>query len=125
VAKRLALILVATAALVAVAAPASAQAPIDSYCSPTGDYCTGIFREGGRIKLRISTFSFTGSYTLCVHPRRGPRECHSFKLARKAMGIYASRIDFDRQFSHTAGRYGVSWHYSGNRLGPRLHFAKH
>jgi hypothetical protein len=40
-------------------------------------------------------------------------------------GIYASRIDFARSFnSFPRGRYAVSWHYEGFRVGHVLHFRK-
>jgi hypothetical protein len=32
-----------------------------SYCSPSGDYCQGAFKERGRLILRFSTFSFAGA----------------------------------------------------------------
>jgi hypothetical protein len=111
--------------LVASAGPASAAHVIDSYCSPTGDFCTGVFREGGRIKFKIDTFSFRGTYKLCVKPPREPRECKSFNLVRKSGGIYGSKIDFGRAFSsHRNGRYAVSWHTEGFRIGKTLHFSK-
>ncbi len=110
--------------LAASVSSASAAHRIDSYCSPTGDYCTGIFREGGRVKFRIDTFSFR-SYKLCVKPPRELSECRSFALARKTGGLYGSKIDFGRVFSsHRNGRYAVSWHSEGFRIGPTLHFSK-
>ncbi len=98
---------------------------IDSYCSPTGDYCTAITRQHGRVKLIVRTFSFRGRYQLCVKPPRHPRDCDSFHLDRANHGIFASKIDFARHFPHRfSGRYAVSWHQSGFRLGPPLHFRK-
>ena len=88
---------------------ASANKAVDSYCSPTGDWCQGVFREGGHIKFRIDTFSFRGPYKLCVKPPKEPRECRTFKLVHKSGGIYGSKIDFARNFSHRRnGRYAVS-----------------
>ncbi len=104
---------------------ASANKAVDSYCSPTGDWCQGVFREGGHIKFRIDTFSFRGPYKLCVKPPKEPRECRTFKLVHKSGGIYGSKIDFARNFSHRRnGRYAVSWHQEGFHIGPKLHFSK-
>jgi hypothetical protein len=51
-------------------------------------------------------------------------ECKSSDLVRKGSGLFGSS-DFGRVFSsHRNGRYAVSWHYEGNRLGPVLHFSK-
>lgn len=125
---RLATTVLALAAAACLLIPASVSArmrAIDSYCSPTGDFCTYVARSGGRIKLVVRTFSFRGRYKLCVKPPRRSRQCHSYRLIPRRHGIYASRIDFARHFSHRAsGRYTVSWHQSGFRIGPPLHFRK-
>jgi hypothetical protein len=88
-------------------------------CSPILGYCKGIVREDGRFKfvLILESPSAHRSYTLCVTPPRGSRECKSFKL----VGGYSS-IDFARNFSsQQKGRYAVSWKQA-IRLGPILHF---
>jgi hypothetical protein len=54
--------------LLLVPAVSARQHQVDSYCSLSGDYCTGVLRAGGRIKLLIRTFSFLGPYILCVRP---------------------------------------------------------
>ena len=125
--KRIALAVLAALALIICSLPSAtlARTVLDSYCSPTGDYCTGAFREQGRIKLSISTFSFTGEYQLCIDPPTGRdiRDCKSFELRTKPNGVYSSRIDFARNFSGWGrGRYGVSWLLMGSRLGPLLRF---
>lgn len=121
--RRIAASLLAAMALFAAAAPSSASAGVvDSYCSPTGDYCTGILREGGRIKLSISTFSFTGQYKLTVKLPGVCSQTKTFRLRSKPQGIYSSRIDFARNFSCDGpGRYAVSWRWRGTQLGPALH----
>ncbi|HEU5063456.1 MAG TPA: hypothetical protein VFT79_09940 [Solirubrobacterales bacterium] len=104
------------------AAPSASAGVVDSYCSPTGDYCTGILREGGRVKLSISTFSFTGAYELTVKLPGVCRQTKTFRLRSKPHGIYSSRIDFARNFSCDGpGRYAVTWSWQGSQLGPALH----
>jgi hypothetical protein len=120
-----ALALTAVAFLLVPAAASARTRAIDSYCSPTGDFCTYVARSGGRVKLVLRTFSFRGRYRLCVKPPRHSRQCRSYRLVARRHGIYASRIDFARHFFHRAsGRYTVSWHLSGSRIGPPLHFRK-
>jgi hypothetical protein len=104
--------------------PAVADRTLDSYCSPTGDYCTGIVKEGGGTKLRIDTFSLRGEYEVCVKPPRHPQECGSFRLRHKGHGLYGSRIDWIHQFEYWGkGRYTVRWRYEGNGLGRALHWS--
>jgi hypothetical protein len=120
--RRIAASLFAVVALFA-AAPSSASAGVvDSYCSPTGDYCTGILRQNGRIKLSISTFSFTGEYKLMVKLPGVCSETKTFRLRSKPQGIFSSNVDFARNFSCDGpGRYAVSWRWRGTQLGPALH----
>ena len=49
VARWLLVLAVVGACLGAFAGPASAAHVIDAYCSPTGDYCTGVYRGTGRM----------------------------------------------------------------------------
>ncbi|HEX7244071.1 MAG TPA: hypothetical protein VF245_00725 [Solirubrobacterales bacterium] len=118
-------LLAACACLLAPPTPAAADRVLDSHCSPSGDYCTAVVRSRGRIKLVLRTFSFRGSYELCVRPPGLPRECKSFRLFATRHGIYASRVDLARNFvTSRRGRYAVSWRYEGFRVGPALHFRK-
>ncbi|MGV1048102.1 MAG: hypothetical protein ACOYD4_06210 [Solirubrobacterales bacterium] len=118
------LVLVALASAAVAATPASAHSrPVDSYCSPTGDYCVGVFRSHGRIAFSVRTFSFRGEYELCIRPPGEAFECSGYRLVRVPHGIFASRIDFGRNFAHDRpGRYAVEWKYEGFRLGSVLHF---
>lgn len=106
--------------------PAAAQADrtVDSYCSPSGDYCTAVMRSKGTVGLVLRTFSFSSNYKLCVEPPDGDRECGYFSLTKGKHGVYASRVDFRGSFfSHGRGRYKVGWYYEGKtRLGPPLYF---
>jgi hypothetical protein len=115
----------ATAVVLAalVLAASAAGRPRDKYCSPTGDYCTSALRSGGTVKLRISTFSFSGRYRLCVTPTRGAQTCKSFLLRRRG-GQWVSEVVWYRNFPNKGtGFYKVTWHYGGVRLGPPLTFA--
>jgi hypothetical protein len=108
----------------ATTAPAVAQAkPIDSFCEPhTGDYCLGVFSKKGRIELAIATFSFRGSYGLCVKTPKPTNRCHHFHLQHHG-DIYEDRVDFGRHYPHKrSGRYTVTRHKSGHRLRKPLHF---
>jgi hypothetical protein len=123
-------VLVALAAAVAsalLASPASATPPRKAYCSPTGDYCTSVYRtKAGAIRLRIATFSFRGRYRLCVvAPKRAKGKrlaCKRFRLRRRG-SLYVSDVGWRRHFPHKGrGIYRVAWFKFGNRLGPRLGF---
>jgi hypothetical protein len=63
-------LLVAIAGLCVLAPSAAAQT---SYCSPSGDLCTGIVRPGDEAILRIATFAHRGRYRLCVTAPDGSR----------------------------------------------------
>jgi hypothetical protein len=45
--------------------PSSAGAA-SFFCSPSGDFCTRIARDGGAPVFSIGTFAHRGRYTLCV-----------------------------------------------------------
>ena len=117
---RAAVIAFAFAALVLAAS--AAGAPRDKYCSPTGDYCTSALRSGGAVKLRISTFSFSGRYRLCVKPTGRAQTCKSFPL-RRSGDQWVSELRWYKNFPNKGtGLYTVTWHYGGVRLGPPLTF---
>jgi hypothetical protein len=104
--------------------PATAQAR-SSYCSPTGDYCTGILKRNGQVLLRISTFSFTGKYRLCVRAPGGAATCKRFTLGLTRNGIYQSTKSWRKHFpSRGPGIYRVRWQKFGSNLGPRLSFRR-
>jgi hypothetical protein len=121
-------ILGAALVAVALAAPAYAgeraepqRSELDSYCSPTGDYCLGIEYQHKRVKLQIVSQAFTGDYTLCV---KGPssRECIGFSLERIDAN-YADSVDWKRRFGYQGpGTYLVQWKVGGSVLGKTLGF---
>lgn len=104
--------------------PASATKVADTYCLPSGESCTAVLREHGRIELAIRSFAVTKSYQLCVRPPGSRLECHSYRMTRVRDSLYASKIDFARHFSHSRhGRYVVKWKAGGTRaIGRPLHF---
>jgi hypothetical protein len=100
-------------------------AVVDSYCSPSGDYCTSVEqnqRATSRVKFRITTFSFRGHYRVCVRHPGGRKHCRRRHLAEHR-SYYRDKVDFALNFPHAySGRYTVSWRKFGHRLGRRLHF---
>ncbi|MBK5233906.1 MAG: hypothetical protein JJE13_13115 [Thermoleophilia bacterium] len=100
---------------------------LDSYCSPTSDFCQELVRDDGRVKAQLSTFSFRGKIQLCVQdpPATGHRFCEKFRLRSKAHGIYLSRVTLSRHFDFEfPGRYSVSWRFAGTKIGKTLHFRR-
>ena len=99
---------------------------LDSYCSPSGDYCTSITRSAkGQIVLSLRTFAFTDKYKLCVEaPVR--RTARMRVLVAKGQGQRRLRSNVlmrDHFFFKGPGRYKISWWYGdGNRLGKPLSF---
>jgi hypothetical protein len=113
-------LLVAIAGLCVLAPSAGAQT---SYCSPSGDLCTGIVRPGDDAILRIATFAHRGRYRLCVTAPDGSRTCKRFRLRRISGDLHGSRVGWRRHFPHEGpGVYRVRWQQSGGNLGPRLRF---
>jgi hypothetical protein len=113
-------LLVAIAGLWVLAPSAAAQT---SYCSTTGDLCTGIVRPGDEAVLRIATFAHRGRYRLCVTAPDGSRTCRRFRLRRISGDLHSSRVRWRRHFPHEGpGVYRVRWQQSGANLGPRLRF---
>jgi len=112
------------AVLPAAVLPAAADAR-SSYCSPTGDYCTSATSRNGDVLLRIRTFSFSGSYRLCVRAPDRSATCKRFRLRRGRAGIYSSAKGWSRHFPNRgAGVYRVRWQKLGTNLGPRLSFRR-
>ena len=94
----------------------------ESYCSPTGDYCTSAAKLKGVRYLRISTFSFTGPVKICVRDPTPARLCRAFRL-RKAGPLYQVKLIWKRHYPNRgAGRYYVSFFLGSTRLGPVLSF---
>jgi hypothetical protein len=110
---------VACLAALATAAPASAK---ETYCSPTGDYCTSVAKVKGVRYLRISTFSFRGRVKICVKDPTATRACHSFKL-RKARSLYQAKVLWKSNYHNAGpGTYTITFFWTGTKLGPALSF---
>lgn len=119
-------ILITLALACAFAARPATAAVVDSYCSPSGDVCTTVKKKitqiGARVvKLQIATFSFKGSYDLCVKPVGDRRECHSFRLS-KHRHLYRDSVIWTRYFPEASGKQKATWRYSGDQIGPALTF---
>lgn len=122
--KLVGLALLVTSMLLTAAPAKAAPKPIDTYCSPSGDYCHGLFRQNG-VRAKFSTFSFRGSYGICVRSRMTGRDCKYFWLRRDNDGIYQGSVGLARNFNiRPRGRYAVTWTYGGSRIGKKLHFRK-
>lgn len=112
---------VAVAAL-ALASAASAVTG-DSYCSPSGDYCTSAARIKGAVVLQLRTFSFRGRVRICVTNPRRQRTCLRFLLRRQRAGIYQVSVKWHRHFPNAGpGVYRVRFFKGTTRLGPALTF---
>jgi|GEM_PF-2516006 len=108
-----------------VSTASAAPKPKVSYCSPTGDYCQGIFRQNGRLRANISTFSFSGDYQLCVINRTHGRQCNTLQLRRGCSGIFQGSVGLAKHFRFQAkGRYSVIWRLDSHTIGKKLSFRK-
>ncbi|MDQ2967929.1 MAG: hypothetical protein M3R37_06380 [Actinomycetota bacterium] len=133
---RFAAIVLAVVPLVLAAATPGARSmtpkpkTIASYCSTSGDVCSGIFNRSGKISLEITTAArYFTRYTLCVRrlpPRSTPdyaQRCRSFPVRRQGGSTWGSRVNYARQYPLTfAGTYRVTWKLAGSALGPALRF---
>jgi hypothetical protein len=123
--RRFLIALAAAGILATLSLPAGASAGHrpESSCSPTGDYCIGVFVSHGSPAAVLRTFSFRGAYELCVRPPEESFDCRTFTLRRKGHGIYEGRVALARQFgSLQPGRYAIRWASSGSPIGQTLHF---
>ena len=103
----------------------AAPKPIAAYCSPTGDYCQGVFRQKGGLRAKISSFAFSGRYQLCLRNRAYGRQCKRFRLRQGRLGIHQGSVGLARQFRFRAkGHYSVVWRLNGTRVGKKLRFRK-
>jgi hypothetical protein len=110
-------------AIVGLSGSASHAAAQTSYCSPSGDFCTGIVRPGDDAILRIGTFAHRGRYRLCVTASGGSPTCKRFRLRRSSGDYYISRVRWRRHYPHEGpGVYRVRWQQFGGNLGPVLRF---
>ncbi len=102
---------------------------LDSYCSPSGDYCTSVSSSAkGQIFFSLRTFALTDKYKLCVEApvRQEPRECGYWWTVDRGNGLYVSNVRMGEHFFFKGpGRYRITWWYGdAKRLGKPLHFDK-
>jgi len=95
---------------------------LDSLCRNSGanNYCLEVKAESGRIDLIFRSFSGRmNPYALCVVPPTGGRgECNTFRLIHQRQEIFASRIDFARNFADSGpGSYSAYWSESSKGIG--------
>jgi len=121
----LAVALAAGVSLTAVPAASAASTVVDSYCSPSGDYCTLILKKtDGSIVFSIRAFAnYFGQATACV--KKDTRSCHSTS-PRKDGGLFFWNIRRQGNYPNEGpGQYKVRWRDSGgNAIGPALYFHK-
>jgi hypothetical protein len=102
--------------------PSSAGAA-STFCSPSGDFCIRIARDGGSPVFSIGTFAHRGRYTLCVTAPDSSRVCKRFLLTPEVHDLFGSHVRWSRHFPDKgSGTYRVRWRQSGTNLGPRLSF---
>jgi hypothetical protein len=96
-----------------------------AFCSPTGDFCTAVVRQGDDAIFRIGTFAHRGRYRLCVTAPDQSRVCKRFRLRHDSGGLFASRVRWSRHYPDEGrGLYRVRWRQFGGNLGPRLSFRR-
>lgn len=122
-------LVVVSGSLVAVAAGASRPKVIASYCSPSGDVCLGVFNRANAVYLGISTAArYFARYDLCIRLQgaggaAGTRRCGSFPVFRRSGSVWASSVNYARQFPVAdPGTYRVTWKLGARPLGPTLSF---
>lgn len=116
--RALALGIVLIAGVVAASAGAA-----NTYCSPTGDYCTSTTRQGGAVFLRVATFSFRGLVRICVTGPSGSRVCRRFQLRPRPNGLYEAKVRWHRHYPNRGqGTYRVRFFTGKTPLGPVLTF---
>ena len=117
--------LAAVVALTAIPAASAASSVVDSYCSPTGDYCTQIVKKAdGSIVFSIRAFAnYFGHAKACV--KKETRVCRSTS-PRKDNGLYFWNIRRQGNYPNEGpGEYKVRWRdSSGNAIGPALYFRR-
>jgi len=119
----LAVALAAGVSLTTVPAASAASKVVDSYCSPSGDYCSLILKKAdGSIVFSIRAFAnYFGQATACV--KKDTRACHTTS-PRKDGGLFFWNIRRQGNYPNEGpGEYTVRWRDSGgNAIGPALSF---
>ncbi len=121
--RRCLLIAVAVALLTAAPGTAAKQIRIQSYCSPSGDVCYGVFQKAGNYQFKLTLAAkYFGRYRICVLPLGQTKTCKSFPV-KKTGAQWGGTVVWQRNFPvRGPRRYKVSWLQGTHRLGPALSF---
>ena len=120
----LSVVLAAVVSLTVVPAASAASHVVDSYCSPSGDVCYGIFRSPSDLyRFELTTAArYFSRYQVCVKPSIASATCKSFPV-RKRGANYGGVVIWSRNYPNKGPvRYKVTWKQGGQRLGPSLSF---
>jgi hypothetical protein len=100
-----------------------AAPPVASYCSPSGDVCVGVFRNGRGFRLELSTAArYFARYRLCVTSPRGRAVCRSFPIRRSGQ-VFSSSVRWRRNFPDVGpGVYRATWSLGDRPLARTLRF---
>ena len=96
-----------------------------SYCTPTGDFCQGVFqRPSGTVYTDLTTFSYRGRVDVCI--THETRVCRSAHLDAQGGGLFRARTRWQAAYpDEGSGRYVVAWlDAEGYRIGRRLAFQR-
>lgn len=92
--------------------------------SAGGSYATSVHRAHGQEFLTLRTSGHGGHYRVCVNPPHGATTCHRHRLHSTGSSTYRSTVRWGHDFHYEGpGRYHVSWHQSGHRVGGREAFS--
>jgi len=107
----------------AAAAPAAQARRIASHCSPSGDVCYGIFKDGSLFRFKLTTAArYFSRYRICVRPAGQSATCKSFPVRRMGAS-WGGNVVWQRNFPARGPRtYLVTWKLGAQRLGPSLRF---
>ena len=116
--------LVVLALVTATVTTASAASRVlDSYCSPSGDYCTYVTKkDSGKILFQIRAFAnYFGRSQACV--TKDSRVCQG-RSPHRQHDLYVWSISWQGNYPNQGtGRYRVRWIDSrGNQVGHALSF---
>lgn len=119
--RRSVLALTLTLGLSAAATPAAQAA--ESYCTPSGDYCTSAAKTNGVRTLRLSTFSFRGKVDICVKATGATRVCKTRTL-HGHNGLWSVSIRWSTNYPRQPkGTRRVSFiSHEAGKIGPTLTF---
>jgi hypothetical protein len=96
---------------------------VESYCSPSGDYCTAVSNVKGRPKLEILSVSFD-TYSVCMKGQ-GIGDClENVTMKPNSDGVFASKVDILRKFKpQRPGGYKAGWFVGDSQIGKTLKFS--